>query len=310
MKQLKRNGTGMVSYLDIIWCTVRYGASPNNYRDFEFQNLNKKERGTYVTNGLSRKMIKKFNDSSYVQIFENKKMFAEKFSDYFGRTWITTADMTYESFLKFIESKEKFIYKPIENAQGQGIKVFGNLKNPRKVFDSIRELKEEAILEEWILQHPLLDTVYNKAINCLRIITLSNSNDIKFLAGGVTWGNGEQIANASASGIVSPVNFENGVLEKPAADFSGKLYKRHPITGVDLIGLQLPYWNQVKKMINNAAREIPQVAYIGWDIAITPCGVVLIEGNTTPGYRYYQIPVHMDNKLGNRAIYESCLKKL
>lgn len=38
-------------------------------------------------------------------------------------------------------------------------------------------------------------------------------------------------------------------------------------------------------------------------------GPILIEGNTTPGYKYYQIPAHMDDKCGNTLIYEKCFSK-
>jgi len=309
LKQLKENGTGLSSYLDMIMCTLRYGASPNNYKNFGFKELNSRERSTYVTNGLSRKIIKKFNDPAYIDFFEDKTKFAKRFSEYFGREWISTSNLDYNAFVEFVEGKEKFIYKPIENAQGQGIIVFDDLQYSEKIYDEISNLPGEAILEEWIEQHRDLDKVYSQAINCLRIITFCKNDTVKFLAGGVTWGNGKKIANASASGIVSPVNFETGVLEKPAADFNGGCYKQHPITNAELVGLQLPYWNEIKDMLTHAAKEIPQVAYVGWDIAITPDGPVLIEGNTTPGYRYYQIPQHMENKCGNRTIYESCLNE-
>ena len=72
--------------------------------------------------------------------------------------------------------------------------------------------------------------------------------------------------------------------------------------------IQLPFWNEVVEMLKRAMEEIPKVAYIGWDVAITPNGPVIIEGNTTPGYRYYQIPAHMTEKTGNRERYEKCLK--
>lgn len=112
-----------------------------------------------------------------------------------------------------------------------------------------------------------------------------------------------EIANASASGIVSPVNFKTGILDKPAADFYGHVYMKHPITGADLLNLEVPYWNEVVTMLENAASEVPEVGYVGWDVAITPNGPILIEGNTTPGYRYYQIPVHMESKCGNKEVY-------
>lgn len=309
MQQLKENKSGIINAADMILCTLLYGASPNNYQEFDFDNLNWKERSTYVTNGLSRKIIRKCNQASYVDFFEDKIKFATRFERYFGRQWTSTVGLTYEKFSTFVSGKDKLIYKPVENAQGKGIKVFSQLDDLQHVYESIQKASEKAIIEEWILQHPALSTMYNKAINCLRIITFYNNGNVTFLAGGVTWGNGMDIANVCASGIVSPVNFENGVLEKPAADFSGRIYEKHPITGASLVGFELPFWKETKLMLEAAAAEIPQVAYIGWDIAITPTGPILIEGNTTPGYKYYQIPAHMENKKGNRALYASCLKE-
>lgn len=310
LQQLKESDVGLVNCADIIWCTIRYGASPSNYTLFGFKYLTGKERATYVTNRLSRKMIRHFNDQKYIDLFEDKTKFAELFSAYFGRKWISTENLSYESFLRFIDGEERFIYKPINNAQGKGIIVFEHLDDVKRVYATISKSGEKAILEQWITQHPVLDNVYSDAINCLRIITVCCNQNVQMLAGGVTWGNGMKIANASASGIVSPVNFATGILEKPASDFSGNIYACHPITGVALVGLQLPYWEETVQMVKEAARRIPQVGYVGWDIAITPCGPIIIEGNTTPGYRYYQIPAHMVNHIGNRAVYEACLRKI
>ena len=162
----------------------------------------------------------------------------------------------------------------------------------------------KAILEEWIQQHEELNAVYSDAVNCLRIITLYKDGKTHFLAGGMTWGNGMKIANASASGIVSPDNFNTGQLDKPAADFYGNCYSNHPITKAKLMGIKIPYWRETIKMLKKATALVPEVGYIGWDIAITPTGPIIIEGNTTPGYKYYQIPIHMDNKIGNKKRYK------
>lgn len=184
LKQLKDAGNGLGDYIDIIMCTLKYGASPNNYRDFGFKNLSGLERSTYVTNGLSRKIIKKFNNSMYIDFFEDKTKFAKRFFEYFGREWISTSNLDYSAFVKFAVGKEKFIYKPIENAQGQGIIVFDYLQNLEKVYDEISNLSGEAILEEWIEQHQVLGDIYSKAINCLRVITFYRQDKVEFLAGG------------------------------------------------------------------------------------------------------------------------------
>ncbi len=102
------------------------------------------------------------------------------------------------------------------------------------------QLGEIAILEQWIDQHPLLSQIYPDAINCLRIITVLKDNKLHFIAGGITWGNGAKIANASASGIVSPVDFQTGILNQAAADFHGNSFSTHPLTGEKLTGFQIP----------------------------------------------------------------------
>ena len=72
--------------------------------------------------------------------------------------------------------------------------------------------------------------------------------------------------------------------------------------------MQLPFWKETLDLLRRASERVPSVGYIGWDVAITPDAPILIEGNTTPGYKYYQIPAHLENGIGNRAKYESKLK--
>ena len=301
LRQLSRGN----NYFDVLWCAVRYGASPNNYYDFEFNNLSAVQRKSYVTNRFSRKMIKRFNDPRFIHIFEDRSVYASYFSDFYGRKWISTHELTIDKLKDFINQTggDTLIYKPVNNAQGKDIHVLDKVNDINSLFCTISGLNHNAIIEEWIQQHPVLSQVYPEAVNCLRIITVYINNKIYYLAGGITWGNGKKIANASASGFVSPVNFETGILEKPGADFYGHIFETHPLTGTSIVGLQLPYWKETLKMIEKAAKIVPQVGYVGWDIAITPNGPIIIEGNTTPGYKYYQIPIHMEDKKGNKDNY-------
>jgi hypothetical protein len=184
MDQLRQNANNLSDIVDVIWCTIRYGASPNNYNEFEFKQLNRYERDTYVTNRLSKKIIRKYNNSNYIDCFEDKTKFAKYFADYFGRSWISTEKLDYKSFLEFINGKNKFIYKPVENAQGNGIIVYDDLTKPDIVFKSITQLGNKAILEEWIQQDDRFNQIYDKAVNCLRIITIYKDGITNFITGG------------------------------------------------------------------------------------------------------------------------------
>ena len=98
---------------DIMKCSIKYSASPNNYKKFKFYELD--------------------NDNKYRNIFEDKIIFAQKFQKLFKRDWIDLSKVTYDEFRKFITNKTKIIYKPVDSAQAQGIEVikvdkFGDTK--------------------------------------------------------------------------------------------------------------------------------------------------------------------------------------
>ncbi len=302
----KNHGSRLKTELDILYCLLKYKASPSNYLKFEFYNLNAAQRATYVTYGLSCKMIQKFNDPKDIDIFEDKLRFAEVFRDMFGRAYLDVSKMTFEDFQTFCRGQEKFICKPVDGSQGADIFVYHiEDRDLQQVYEEIK--KEHAtgyMLEEWIQQHPVLSAIYPNAVNCLRVITVYDGKTTDFLTGGVTFSLGSEIANGSQPSIVAPVDFETGILNKPAATFGSELYENHPVTGARILGVQLPFWKETLDLLRRASERVPSVGYIGWDVAISTTGPVLIEGNTKPGYKYYQIPAHLENGIGNRAIYE------
>ena len=56
-------------------------------------------------------------------------------------------------------------------------------------------------------------------------------------------------------------------------------------------------FNDAVNLCLEAAQIKPGLAYIGWDVAITPNGPVLIEGNILPGYDMVQnAKFHPDGK--------------
>ena len=83
-----------------------------------------------------------------------------------------------------------------------------------------------------------------------------------------------------------------------AMDKKKHIYETHPVTGCEIPGFQFPYWNEVLEMCKKASFEIPEVGYIGWDVAITPTGPVFVEGNELPGYNLYQLPIHTPDNIG------------
>ncbi|RKY07708.1 MAG: hypothetical protein DRP66_06140 [Planctomycetota bacterium] len=65
-----------------------------------------------------------------------------------------------------------------------------------------------------------------------------------------------------------------------APDGSGiKTVAAHPQTDICFAGFQLPFWSEARALVRQAALKFAPVRTIGWDIALTPDGPVVLEGN-------------------------------
>jgi hypothetical protein len=111
-------------------------------------------------------------------------------------------------------------------------------------------------------------------------------------------GNGKDVDNLNAGGFAAPVGLEDGVIRLPAADKNGLQYEIHPYTGKAIVGFQLPFWQESLDMARHAALKEPTVRYIGWDVAVTAAGPVLVEANTLPGHDILQLPAHTAGGIG------------
>jgi hypothetical protein len=63
---------------------------------------------------------------------------------------------------------------------------------------------------------------------------------------------------------------------------------RHPVTGVAITGRSVPYWDAVAALAERAHRVTRDRVLVGWDIAITPSGPLLLEGNSYADVHYPQ----------------------
>ena len=55
-----------------------------------------------------------------------------------------------------------------------------------------------------------------------------------------------------------------------------------------MAGMQLPFWDQVVDLGLNAHRALSKTPVVGWDIALTPDGPVLVEGNVIADIETFQ----------------------
>ncbi|MDZ7634143.1 MAG: sugar-transfer associated ATP-grasp domain-containing protein [Bacteroidales bacterium] len=101
------------------------------------------------------------------------------------------------------------------------------------------------------------------------------------------------VDNMAAGNIAAPIDDETGTIYGPAVygDITRPDEVVHPVTGISIIGFQIPYWKETIELVKRAATMHTQNRSIGWDIAMTDEGPDLIEGNHDWCKLVWQLPV-------------------
>ena len=116
---------------------------------------------------------------------------------------------------------------------------------------------------------------------------------------------------SSGSNIVLADDGVTGKIACAACDKQRIVYERHPRSGCLLKGYQIPYWDKVMDICREAAHKVPQMGYIGWDVAITKDGPLFIEANNMPGHDAFpQMPLQAPDKIGILPVFQKYIKGL
>ena len=301
--RMLRKKTGRPTALllaDMGRCALKYNAGYMDYKIAEMYRLNDAQRRTVITRGISNEIVRRMNDKAYWHFFDDKTQFNTKFAKWIQRDWIKADDsLTPEALGKFLENKEQFIFKPLEGSSGQGIE-----KYVKKDWENLPAFTEKikkngpAILEEIVIQHPEMARMCPTSVNTVRIATLLGDKQEGIVYAFLRIGNGKVMDNVDQGGMAARVDLETGTLKTVAADKAGNVFTRHPMTGTEIIGFTIPYWDEVKALCLRAMRKVPQMRYVAWDVAVTPEGPRFIEGNSFPSHAVPQFAAHYPDGYG------------
>lgn len=270
--------------IDILFCGFKYGAGYMDYFEFEFFLLNKKERKTYLTTTLNNKIIAKYNDKKYFNVFSDKILFNNTFKNFIHRDYLDLQKASFSDFELFVKNKKSFIAKVVDSCGGKGIDIYkvSDFLNLNDLFLLLKE-KRQFLLEELIQQEETMNSLYGGSINSLRVITFLKMNgEVEIMNIILRIGNGGVVDNFSSGGMYTFIS-DDGKILLPAIDEEGNIFEAHPITNTKIVGFQIPKFDQVILYVKKLAKVEQHVRYVGWDIAITKKSVDVIEGNEYSG---------------------------
>ena len=286
--------------IDMIKCGFKYQAGYYDYLEFEFYLLNDKQRSTYLTRGKNNEIIRKYNNKEKAYQFDDKQVFNKMFKQFLGRDYINL-DNNLEEFKQFLKNKKEIIVKPLDGEGGKGVEKIKVNSDIEKLYQKLID-NNQTLVEEVIKQHKQMNKLYDKSVNTLRMFTFVKDGKAYFLQAILKIGNGGVIDNFSSGGMYTFVD-NNGVVLAPAIDQDDNYFEKHPLTNEKIVGFQVPLFNEAVELVRKAALIVPDMAYVGWDVAIGEDKPILVEGNWFPGV-FQMKPSFKENKDGILTLYK------
>ena len=169
----------------------------------------------------------------------------------------------------------EYILKPSLTNDGVGV-VKINVKDGKiykKTAEIPRGVLEKAyggnfLVQEIVKQHEVMNTIYPKSVNTLRMVTLRWRGDITHLLTFARFGTGDSVRdNAGMGGVCCGVE-EDGSLMDFAIDVKKEIYQTHPTTKQPFKGVIIPSFDKMVSFAINLHKSILHHDYISWDIIV------------------------------------------
>jgi hypothetical protein len=236
----------------------------------------------------------KVNPYSQLNVLRDKRTVIQRLPQYLGRACQIEDFKDEDGFMEFAKRHTSMYAKKNFHAAGNGTRVFRNLntENDRRKAYNICKDEQLTIIEAFIEQNSVLADIYPHVVNTIRIHTLRGKEGIRIVLLPELY-----VASGGEKNTIHSKKDKYAIFIDPQ---SGRLWEKafrilsplsittygetfHCDTGTIFGNIVIPYWQEVKAMIIDAASYITELDYIGWDVAITPGGPVIIEGNAISG---------------------------
>lgn len=299
-KQVFRNYSAAYVVRDMVYSLHRFGLSFQDYCIYGLADRTPQCRDLFVADKLRYHYCDILNKKEIEYLMTDKYACYNAYKNFYKREIIGCYNANdKESFIDFISRHEAFIFKPINEHSGHGIKIINSSAVNPEIF--FREKIEDGgfVVEELIQQGDELAALHPQSINSLRVVTFAINKEVKIIGAALRIGCGNSYTdNAGSGGIYASVDTINGIIQTDAINYKGEHFNFHPNTGAQIVGFKLPKWSEALSFINEIATNIEGTTLISWDIAYSDKGWVMVEANDNGDWSILQ----SNMKLGLKPI--------
>lgn len=205
---------------------------------------------------------------------------------------------TFDDVFRLVREKGELALKPVSGSHGDGFYRFSyengvyclNREEVTKeqVVSILANVDNQYLITEYIRSCKQLRDIYDGSVNTLRLEVFKKDgrtpeiHDCYMRIGTSRTG---AVDNIGAGGMNVLLDAKDGHYHDAALMIDNNIVPtpRHPDTGV-LIDGYIPHWDLIVDTVKKVAMEIPQLEWMGFDVAVTEDGLKFPEINRYPDY--------------------------
>lgn len=240
-------------------------------------------RALFVTDHEVERRLPALNDPADVAVLGDKVRFHDALAAADGTIARTEAVAVVEDGrVRWIgdgaAAAGPFVEKPASGSKGAGVRRI------ERIGEATRD--GVVLVERLARQHRYAEAIFPDALNTLRVMTARDPADgapfvfaaVHRFATAAT----APVDSFSRGGVSAPVDLRTGLMGAGRSlPRHGRRqdHPRHPDTGAAIAGVRVPGHDAVLHLALSLAALFPGILVAGWDIAVTPDGPIVVEGN-------------------------------
>ena len=291
-----------------IWCwrhgfqsfrIQQYGLTKENYKnflsDYQYHWLNRINNGYQIW--INDKTTTRYVMEPYKQYLAKYYYDIIKMS---GETCIKALqdipegfEASFDGIFKLLRQEKLLALKPSAGTHGDGFYrmeyadgkylINGKEMTEDEIVAMISGFKSIYVITEYLFMHHELKKIYPNAVNTIRVAVVNQSAyEPKIMQTYMRIGSSKSgfTDNVGYGGICAKIDTATGryYCAEQLRNHKFTPCPKHPDTGVEIEGI-VPNWDYMCEGVLNICRFMPELEYLGFDIAITDDGFKIIEIN-------------------------------
>ena len=291
-----------------IWCwrhgfqsfrIQQYGLTKENYKnflsDYQYHWLNRINNGYQIW--INDKTTTRYVMEPYKQYLAKYYYDIIKMS---GETCIKALqdipegfEPSFDGIFKLLRQEKLLALKPSSGTHGDGFYrmeyadgkylINGKEMTEDEIVGMISGFKSVYVITEYLFMHHELKKIYPNSVNTIRVAVVNQSAyEPKIMQTYMRIGSSKSgfTDNVGYGGICAKIDTATGryYCAEQLRNHKFTPCPKHPDTGVEIEGI-VPNWDYMCEGVLNICRFMPELEYLGFDIAITDDGFKIIEIN-------------------------------